>query len=848
MATIGQALTAPESGWKRYDDSNGAIIYNPSPTKGTNASAYGGSYCWGTSMTVKFNFKGTKLRVIGYGGTAYSDAIEVKIDGISLGTFSQYETTNNNYQRLNYEITGLTDEIHQVELTNTKSTNFMMDAIDIDDTGRLLHPDEATDIKDLVVGKRIRFNYGATSGAVGTLSALGEETGAFIPVASSATPNGDAYFIMVDTDFKGRKILIADRNIQSSISWDVLNTAGIASGSGLPYAFSDLDICTDKTKAIASTTIVGGSAQWAFDNKNTSYNADAWEANTTTLPEWIGYDFGVGKERTVNKYAITTSSYPASNPISWIFQGSNDLTNWTDLHTLTNQTPFTSKERRVYSFENTTNYRAYRLYITAITTAGNYVMIGELEMMELNPDDSKYKFTLRLPTGGVSSTDKDNEWDNYIVNGTGNGAYTAGDNAVWNWSGVYSWASTTNSTSPTNKVTRGNVAGNTHTFASSNTGYGFRPVLVIESITPPPVNKYLFEDGSDIKKYDTGTWTAVGTAPATQAMFDVDGMNDLSQIDQAAIDSLASASPKLLVWTDAPSPTKTATLIAIPEGRVIYPVEDLNVKDGIEDLTVTTALTGEDVDLKILASVDEGTSWRAWNGSSWVAVNSADLAAVKSSGMTPDTFNSLTKANWTALLGTSTKIRFAYYLEQETSSDIVNVDKLEYHKPAAAAQTPSLDSVKITFDELTIEGRMQDLERINAINLAKLNFKSNALLTSTKYSLYDMVVDTFETGTTIESATASYDSVNKEYVGTTTATEVILPSENLPASRKKFMLNADLAGNVTFEYSLDNGASWNPIMPFTLIDLPTGSGKQLKVKAKLADGTAKFKGVAFSWA
>src|SRR5690606_15278343 len=65
-------------------------------------------------------------------------------------------------------------------------------------------------------------------------SVLGEETSDFIPAASSATPNGDFYWICVDRDYLGRWKLIADRNIQSGISWDTLNSLGIASESGFP--------------------------------------------------------------------------------------------------------------------------------------------------------------------------------------------------------------------------------------------------------------------------------------------------------------------------------------------------------------------------------------------------------------------------------------------------------------------------------------------------------------------------------------------------------------------------------------------------------------------------------------
>jgi len=89
------------------------------------------------------------------------------------------------------------------------------------------------------IGDRIVCNYVATSNSFGSFSQLGTSINTEIPVASTATPNGKFYFIMVGYDSKGNKKLIADRNIQSSISWDVLNANGIASGSGLPLIIDD---------------------------------------------------------------------------------------------------------------------------------------------------------------------------------------------------------------------------------------------------------------------------------------------------------------------------------------------------------------------------------------------------------------------------------------------------------------------------------------------------------------------------------------------------------------------------------------------------------------------------------
>ena len=81
------------------------------------------------------------------------------------------------------------------------------------------------------VGDRIAFEYTApTAGQVGTFANLGSATKELIPVSSSATPDGKAYFIPAGYDVQGRMKLVADRNIQHSISWDTINAAGLVDG------------------------------------------------------------------------------------------------------------------------------------------------------------------------------------------------------------------------------------------------------------------------------------------------------------------------------------------------------------------------------------------------------------------------------------------------------------------------------------------------------------------------------------------------------------------------------------------------------------------------------------------
>ncbi len=141
MATLGEQLTAPETGWKRYDDTDSNISYIGSWTRNTGAdgkSLYNGTQIGSTvsaSGSIVFNFTGGKLRIIQQIYTNRSQSIQVTIDGIVCGTYSEYG--NQKYQVLLYEINNLSDGEHWCEIKNISSGYFGLDAIDIDEKGEL---------------------------------------------------------------------------------------------------------------------------------------------------------------------------------------------------------------------------------------------------------------------------------------------------------------------------------------------------------------------------------------------------------------------------------------------------------------------------------------------------------------------------------------------------------------------------------------------------------------------------------------------------------------------------------------------------------------------------------------
>lgn len=147
-ATIGQEWTAPESGWQRINDNHPLISYEGSYSY-INDNSTTASYLQDTHMTtnigdiVKFEFMGTKLRLVGAYVLNRSNSIQVYIDNVLIGTFSEYADSYGIGQRLVFEKTGLSNTRHSVKIvnqSNNSNTYFSLDAVEFDESGSLLAP------------------------------------------------------------------------------------------------------------------------------------------------------------------------------------------------------------------------------------------------------------------------------------------------------------------------------------------------------------------------------------------------------------------------------------------------------------------------------------------------------------------------------------------------------------------------------------------------------------------------------------------------------------------------------------------------------------------------------------
>lgn len=509
-----------------------------------------------------------------------------------------------------------------------------------------------TRLEDMVIGDKIISKYVAASGQVGVFSELGSSVAAPIPAASSATPNGSFYWIHVGNDFKGRKILVAEKNIQHSINWDELNTEGISTSSGLPFKFYSNKIVPmthhDTTVADSSAIPSVDYAPWkAFDGLISTDHINACILSGSS--GWISHDFKQVTDAVA--YRITGRGDANANtysPKNWTFEGW-DGSSWIILDTQTNITSWSGSQTKLFALSQKQSFTKYRLNISS-NNGGENTQVTELEILE--ESFSNYKTNIRLLTGGVSDALKANsEWDKYIVNATGGGQYPAGDIATWNiTSGIRSWTST--SYNAGNRVIRGaSVATDYYWYASgdSNQYAGFRPVLVAESLQAPTTYKYLIKDQESIKAYVNSAWSTVGTAPATEEMFTTSGMTNLTSIPKEAwiqlgsnfsvleyINQVADVASALNVkYADKGQVARTANLTAIPKPQILLPIGDIEVGElesvrvdanafsGYSDIKANANMTANNAPSPFLveASSSNASAWNLFNGttSAWDA-------------------------------------------------------------------------------------------------------------------------------------------------------------------------------------------------------------------------------------
>lgn len=496
LGELNAVLPLPEPGWKRIDDNHPAIQYTPRNgwTSSVLADHYGGSAMGSVTIVAgnkfAFDFIGTKFRLITSKAISYSDKIKVTIDGTIVEYFSALDTYYY-HKVISYEKTGLFSGRHRVQVeiinkpVNSAGYDIRLDAIDIDAEGRILHPQEVLDASKLEIGKRIRCNYKSLPDEFGYFSGLGEENKEFLPQIPMANPDGDFYLIAVDHDDSGKMMLLADRNVQGGVLWTTLNNAGLSTGlvldkqriPAIPILTSNASTDGSVIVSVSSKYSTNYDAWKVFNGNKSTGDTLRWVANNPS-PAWLNVSFSEAK--IIKHYALRSNTYNAAAPKDWTIQASNDGLNWTTLDRQLNQSGLLA--RLLFSFDNDTPYFHYRLHITATNGyTGYFVSLDEMQLYE--EERSLSNATIKLPTGGVSVNDKSNDWDKYVVGSSLEERIEAGDNRVWNWSGVWSQTVNTISALASRTVRGSTVNGFSSVAATSNTltSTGFRPMFTLLS-------------------------------------------------------------------------------------------------------------------------------------------------------------------------------------------------------------------------------------------------------------------------------------------------------------------------------------------------------------------------------
>jgi len=444
---------------------------------------------------VRFKFYGTKLRISHFSRYYNPDKIQVTIDGVVVGI---YNSRNMNLMgcTLVFEKLDLSNGIHSVVVTNicNDPTNniWYWDSIDIDSTGYLVHPilDQKTAIEDMEIGDCIPCRYTAnTSSTIGYFSELGNCITNEIPVLGSATPNGLFYFIKAD---KG--LLIADRAIQHSISWDKVNAAKYIDGrygtndsyySGSNSVLlvsnnysSNFTLYSSSNLQVTGRSTSSGSGQLNRSiniNNNVSSFYLKFKLKQFTMAS-LGFYLHHNNNTVNNIIGMSLSRNAISNGSIIVYNGdllNKDIQIYGSKETgeliiridgqlvYYGSIAYTGSNwgtqqlfQQVYAASSTTNATIQFEYYTL-----NLYGVGTSSVLFLN------SMTIRSLSGGNSYLGSDgnsnlsnqllgawpfnNEWDKYIKRSNLNGKIVPGDNNIWHKS-YYSWCKET----PVNNLTR----------------------------------------------------------------------------------------------------------------------------------------------------------------------------------------------------------------------------------------------------------------------------------------------------------------------------------------------------------------------------------------------------------
>ncbi|NFH74559.1 Ig domain-containing protein, partial [Clostridium botulinum] len=152
-ATVGEELLQPEDGWTRYSYDSKEITYDGIGWFYDYKWAYNYQQTYQTpGAKIKFNFTGTKLRILSSYWNTFTNDADIIIDGKYTEKYVVYDNGKQNVApRLVYEKLGLSNDEHSVEIINNTKEYLTINSIDIE--GILLPYNENIKNKSISLNK-----------------------------------------------------------------------------------------------------------------------------------------------------------------------------------------------------------------------------------------------------------------------------------------------------------------------------------------------------------------------------------------------------------------------------------------------------------------------------------------------------------------------------------------------------------------------------------------------------------------------------------------------------------------------------------------------------------------------
>ena len=191
---------------------------------------------------------------------------------------------------------------------------------------------------------------------------------------------------------------------------------------------------------------------------------------------WLSYQFTAAK--TIKRYYIYRTAQNMK-PTSWVFQGSNDGSTWTDLETVTANALNTSYLSGI--LPNTTAYLYYRINVTAVTS-GTTANIYQFEMTESTATTYGTAIGGRLDVPATLSGTR---------------------NIVFSGAGII-----TNNISTGGIVSTSHVSGNTVNFNVTGSGYIINPQYITASTSNV---KGIAINGNGTINFNSNIWGQTNT-------------------------------------------------------------------------------------------------------------------------------------------------------------------------------------------------------------------------------------------------------------------------------------------------------------------------------------------------